>query len=63
MDDEAILRARLGDIFPVVGWIISRDVASTARRKFNSGLSCQRTASVGPFERFGHGFVERLNKG
>jgi hypothetical protein len=37
--------------------------ASTARRKFNFGLSGQRTSSVGPFERFGHGFVEILNKG
>jgi hypothetical protein len=36
---------------------------STARRKFNSGLSCQRTPHVGPFERFGHGFVEILNTG
>jgi uncharacterized protein YjbI with pentapeptide repeats len=36
---------------------------STARRKFNSGLSCQRTSHVGPFERFGQGFVEILNKG
>jgi hypothetical protein len=36
---------------------------SIARRKFNSGLSCQRTPHVGPFERFGHGFVEILNKG
>jgi hypothetical protein len=36
---------------------------STARRKFNSGLSCQRTSHVGPLERFGHGFVEILHKG
>jgi hypothetical protein len=39
------------------------EVPSTARRKFNSGLSCQRTPHVGPFERFGHGFVEILNTG
>jgi hypothetical protein len=39
------------------------ELPSTARRKFNSGLSCQRTSHVGPFERFGQGFVEILNKG
>ena len=36
---------------------------STCGRKFISDLSCQRTASIGPLEWFGHGFVEIVNKG
>jgi hypothetical protein len=27
MDDEALLRARLGDVFPAVDRVISRDIA------------------------------------
>jgi hypothetical protein len=63
-DDRRMLR-QVGDMGGVRGdtRCPGQHQASTARRKFNSGLSCQRTPHVGPFERFGHGFVEILNKG
>ena len=43
--------------------LLHRYSTSTAQRKFLSDLSDQRTSRIGPFERFGHGLVEILNKG